>query len=276
MRRGLDRLTGRHGSDVGFLPAPLEWAFRGAPGLGGAAGAARRRCPSGASVFALAPQAGTAAARPAVTIAGMRRRRMSERERVADELRRVREAVRDARAARAAGQPLPAPPRRSRTPGPMPPDAPPRRRRAAAAARQRRPQRSSGALRDALGGGGLRGACSPGAWAALLARVLDAPGGLQLAPGAVRQRAARLHRRAPGTHPPRTTTRCSGIHGRHMGEIDERHLILQEELVAHVHDLVKRIDLVLAEAERAGWAWSSRCATCARACGSSRSGSPRG
>jgi len=41
-----------------------------------------------------------------------------------------------------------------------------------------------------------------------------------------------------------------GIHGRHMGEIDERHVILQEELVAHVHDLVKRIDLVLAEAER--------------------------
>jgi hypothetical protein len=41
-----------------------------------------------------------------------------------------------------------------------------------------------------------------------------------------------------------------GVHGRHMGEIDERHLILQEELVAHVHDLVRRIDLVLAEAER--------------------------
>jgi hypothetical protein len=35
-----------------------------------------------------------------------------------------------------------------------------------------------------------------------------------------------------------------------MGEIDERHLILQEELVAHVHDLVKRIDLVLSTAER--------------------------
>jgi len=28
-RRGLDRLTGREGSDVSFLPAPLEWAFRG-------------------------------------------------------------------------------------------------------------------------------------------------------------------------------------------------------------------------------------------------------
>jgi hypothetical protein len=35
-----------------------------------------------------------------------------------------------------------------------------------------------------------------------------------------------------------------------MGEIDERHLIMQEELVAHVHDLVQRIDLVLGESER--------------------------
>ncbi|MBI3932613.1 MAG: hypothetical protein HY317_04300 [Acidobacteria bacterium] len=41
-----------------------------------------------------------------------------------------------------------------------------------------------------------------------------------------------------------------GVHGRHMQDVDERHLILQEELVAHVHDLVKRIDLVLSEAER--------------------------
>jgi hypothetical protein len=38
--------------------------------------------------------------------------------------------------------------------------------------------------------------------------------------------------------------------GRHLGEIDERHLILQEELVAHVQDLLARIDLVLSEAER--------------------------
>ena len=37
---------------------------------------------------------------------------------------------------------------------------------------------------------------------------------------------------------------------RHLGEADERHLILQEELVAHVHDLVKRIDLVLSASER--------------------------
>ena len=46
--------------------------------------------------------------------------------------------------------------------------------------------------------------------------------------------------------------------GRHLGEIDERHLILQEELVAHVQDLVKRIDLVLAEGERARRALDAR------------------
>ena len=41
-----------------------------------------------------------------------------------------------------------------------------------------------------------------------------------------------------------------GRMGRHLGEADERHLLLQEELVAHVQDLVKRIDLVLSESER--------------------------
>ena len=44
--------------------------------------------------------------------------------------------------------------------------------------------------------------------------------------------------------------RVLGDYGRHIRDIDERHLILQNELVAHVHDLVKRIDLVLAESER--------------------------
>jgi hypothetical protein len=39
-------------------------------------------------------------------------------------------------------------------------------------------------------------------------------------------------------------------HERRMAEIDERHLILQEELVARVQDLTERIDLALAEAER--------------------------
>jgi hypothetical protein len=41
-----------------------------------------------------------------------------------------------------------------------------------------------------------------------------------------------------------------GHTGRHLGEIDLRHMILQEELVAHVHDLVRRIDLVLGESEK--------------------------
>jgi SAM-dependent methyltransferase len=52
LRRGLDRLTGRHGSDVSFLPAPLETAFRGL--LGVEARLVRRlRLPVGASVFAV-------------------------------------------------------------------------------------------------------------------------------------------------------------------------------------------------------------------------------
>ncbi len=41
-----------------------------------------------------------------------------------------------------------------------------------------------------------------------------------------------------------------GGHGQRLQDVDERHVILQEELVAHVHDLVRRIDLVLSEAER--------------------------
>jgi hypothetical protein len=41
-----------------------------------------------------------------------------------------------------------------------------------------------------------------------------------------------------------------GLHGKRMEEIDERHLILQQELVQHVHDLVKRIDFVFETAEQ--------------------------
>jgi hypothetical protein len=59
---------------------------------------------------------------------------------------------------------------------------------------------------------------------------------------------AYLDARLEATH--RHYDRILGLYGAHMGEIDERHLILQEELVAHVHDLVKRIDLVLGQAER--------------------------
>ena len=41
-----------------------------------------------------------------------------------------------------------------------------------------------------------------------------------------------------------------GVHSRHMADIDQRHLQLQEDLVGHVHDLVRRIDLVFSEGER--------------------------
>lgn len=40
-----------------------------------------------------------------------------------------------------------------------------------------------------------------------------------------------------------------GLHGKRMEEIDERHLILQQELVRHVHDLVQRIEFVFETAE---------------------------
>jgi SAM-dependent methyltransferase len=56
-RRGLDRLTGRHGSDVGFLPRPLEWAFRSI--LEAEARVVKRlSLPLGTSVFALARKPG--------------------------------------------------------------------------------------------------------------------------------------------------------------------------------------------------------------------------
>jgi SAM-dependent methyltransferase len=57
VRRTLDRLLGREGSDVGFLPAPLEWGFRRA--LLAEAAFVRRggALPIGASALALARRA---------------------------------------------------------------------------------------------------------------------------------------------------------------------------------------------------------------------------
>ena len=54
--------------------------------------------------------------------------------------------------------------------------------------------------------------------------------------------------RSAATH--RHYDRILGIYGRHLEEIDERHLILSKELVTHVEDLLRRIDLVLDRAER--------------------------
>jgi hypothetical protein len=53
-RRTLDRALSREGSDVGFLPAPLEWAFRRALGIEAALLRRGLSFPFGASVVALA------------------------------------------------------------------------------------------------------------------------------------------------------------------------------------------------------------------------------
>jgi hypothetical protein len=57
-----------------------------------------------------------------------------------------------------------------------------------------------------------------------------------------------IDERFAATH--RHYDRVLGLYGRHLEEADKRHLILQEELLVHVRDLVRRIDLVLAEGDR--------------------------
>ena len=170
---------------------------------------------------------------------------MTDRPQVAEVLRRVREAVR-ARALHQRAAALPAA-RAVEVPGPMPPDPAP----APIAATPRPDNAALNAgwrVRDTLGGGGWRRLLARGL-GRVLARVLDAQESfnsrqVQFDNALLDYIDARL----TATH--RHYDEVLGLHGRHMGEIDERHLILQEELVTHVHDLVRRIDLVLAEAER--------------------------
>jgi len=57
-----------------------------------------------------------------------------------------------------------------------------------------------------------------------------------------------IDERFAATH--RHYDRILGLYGRHLEEADERHRILQQELLVHVRDLVRRIDLVLAEGTR--------------------------
>jgi hypothetical protein len=169
----------------------------------------------------------------------------SERERIADELRRVRDEVR-ARALHDRGATLP-PAAPVNVPGAMPPDPAP-----APLAPAVRPDNAAlndaWAVRRALEGGGWRRLVARGL-GRLLARVIEAQESfnsrqVQFDNALLDYIDARLE----ATH--RHYDSVLGVHGRHMGEIDERHLILQEELVAHVHDLVRRVDLVLAEGER--------------------------
>jgi hypothetical protein len=170
---------------------------------------------------------------------------MTDRQEVAEELRRVREAVR-ARALHEQPAVLPAA-RVVAVPGPMPPDRAPAP--IDATARPDNAALNAGwRVREALGGGGWRRLLARGL-GRVLARVLDAQESfnsrqVQFDNALLDYIDARL----TATH--RHYDDVLGLHGRHMGEIDERHLIVQEELVTHVHDLVRRIDLVLGEAER--------------------------
>ena len=169
------------------------------------------------------------------------------RRRVAEELRRIREGVRDrALIERTPGEVLPAPaPLRTSEAAPaaeapaLPPPPPP----------------PDGAAVNALWDlGRVR---PPAGWKGLAVRLLRRMlGGTLDAQRDFNARQVQLDNeilsyieaRFERTH--RHYDAVLGQHGRHMEDVDRRHLILQEELVAHVHDLVKRIDLVLAEAER--------------------------
>ena len=170
-----------------------------------------------------------------------------ERAQVAAELRRVRESVRErALIERDPASVLPAP-RPLRTPEPIPGEA-----AAPATAPPLRPDASavnaSWEARPAPGPPGLRG---------VLLRFLGGLlGGHFEAQRRFNAQQVQLdnalldyvNARLDATH--RHYDAVLGGMSRHLGEVDERHMILQEELVAHVHDLVKRIDLVLREAER--------------------------
>jgi hypothetical protein len=170
-----------------------------------------------------------------------------ERAQVAAELRRVRESVRERALLERDVQsvlPAPLPPR---TPEPVPQEPSP-----AAPAPAARPDASavnaSWEAQPPPGPAGLRGV--------LRRFVAGLLGGHFEAQRRFNAQQVQLdnalldyvNTRLDATH--RHYDAVLGGMSRHLGEVDERHMILQEELVAHVHDLVKRIDLVLREAER--------------------------
>jgi hypothetical protein len=168
-----------------------------------------------------------------------------ERERVAEELRRVRDEVRrrallvgEGEAARPAPRTtLTTSPGSEPAPEPVPPPSPP----------------DAAAVNAAWPAEGTPPRGLSGFLSRLVERLLSPRLEAQVAFNSRQvqldnELLAYLQARAEATH--RHYDAVLGGVGRHLAEIDERHLILQEELVAHVQDLVKRVDLVLAEAER--------------------------
>jgi hypothetical protein len=165
-------------------------------------------------------------------------REVSEREELAAELRALREAGRGETPA--AAQALP-PALATRTPAPVPP--------AEAAAAPPPPSRPDNAELNRLW---ETAPVASGFWGRVR-RALTAFAGRQQAFNSRQVQfdndlLAYVDARADATH--RHYDQVLGAYAKHMQEIDARHLILQEELVAHVHDLVKRVDLVLSASER--------------------------
>ena len=166
----------------------------------------------------------------------------SDDARLAAELRRIRDGVRD-RALLDGGARTAPPPLRTRSPEVSAPEEEP----AAEAPPSRPDARAVNSLWDVSKDAGV------GFWGRLLRRALSPFVSAQTSFNARQVQLDNeildyVDRRLEVTHS--HYDRVLGIHGRHMQDINERHLILQEELVAHVHDLVRRIDLVLGEAEK--------------------------
>jgi hypothetical protein len=165
-------------------------------------------------------------------------RPVSERDDLADELRQVREAARES--VPAAAQALP-PASPTRTPTPLSPTE-----TVAAVAPPPRPDNAD------LNRLWETAPAAEGFWGRVR-RALRAFAGRQQAFNSRQVQfdndlLAYVDARLDATH--HHYDQVLGGYARHMQEIDTRHLILQEELVAHVHDLVKRVDLVLAASER--------------------------
>ncbi len=107
---------------------------------------------------------------------------------------------------------------------------------------------NSGWQTPAPSGGGLRGAL-----ARVLARVLGPQLEAQRAWNARQVQLDNavlqyLQERFAATHSHYDALLASL--GRRLDEADERHRLLEQELVRHVHELVERVDLVLLEANR--------------------------
>ena len=165
-----------------------------------------------------------------------------EREDVAAELRRVREEARAA-PVEAAPEPAPALPRPAlarRPETPPPADPAPARPDASAVndawSAQSEPRRGLLGLVDRA-----------------LARLLGGRFEAQRTWNAHQVRLDNellryVEERFEATH--RHYDRLLGQAGQRLDEVDERHVLLERELVAHVQDLVRRIDLVLAETAR--------------------------